>query len=200
MRGYSSFYNMMICMSLPLMPKATAVWLIDNTTLTFRQISEFCGLHILEIETLADGDAQVKVLGYDPIAVGQLTSEDIRACEKDPMLNLPLRHPENSKELARKLEKKYTPLSKRKARPDAIAWILRYHPNIPDNIICRLLSTTKPTVQAIRNKSHWNSMGIKPKDPVFLGLCTQADLDTIVTQYSQASSETLPFSESTHES
>ena len=166
-----------------LMPKATAVWLIDNTALTFNQISEFCGLHILEIEGIADGDVASGIRGADPIANGQLAREQIEQGEKDPAYKLRATVFENESLVNRKSRKKgprYTPLSRRQDRPDAIAWLVRNHPEIPDSQISKLIGTTKPTITAIRERTHWKMSTINPTDPVSLGLCSQMDLDAIV--------------------
>lgn len=166
-------------MAQPLMPKATAVWLIDNTTLTFKQIAEFVGLHPLEISGIADGEVAVGIKGVDPIANNQLTRDAIEASEKDPSKPLKIlaqrKLPEPKKKAPR-----YTPLSKRQERPAAIAWLVRNHPEIPDSQISKLLGTTKQTIAAIRDKTHWNSINIQPVDPVALGLCTQIALDAMV--------------------
>lgn len=166
-----------------LMPKATAVWLIDNTALTFKQISEFCGLHILEIEGIADGDVASGIRGADPIANGQLAREQIEQGEKNPEYSLKATVFENESMVNRKGRKKgprYTPLSRRQDRPDAIAWLVRNHPEIPDSQISKLIGTTKPTITAIRERTHWKMSTINPTDPVSLGLCSQMDLDSIV--------------------
>lgn len=166
-----------------LMPKATAVWLIDNTALTFKQISEFCGLHILEVEGIADGDVAAGIRGADPIANGQLAREQIERGEKDSSYALVATVFENDALTNRKTKKKgprYTPLSRRQDRPDAIAWLVRNHPEIPDSQISKLIGTTKPTITAIRERTHWKMSTINPTDPVSLGLCSQIDLDAIV--------------------
>jgi len=166
-----------------LMPKATAVWLIDNTALTFKQISEFCGLHILEVEGIADGDVASGIRGADPIANGQLAREEIERGEKDPKYALTPNTFENASLANRKGKKKgprYTPLSRRQDRPDAIAWLVRNHPEIPDSKISKLIGTTKPTITAIRERTHWKMSTITPTDPVSLGLCSQIDLDEVV--------------------
>jgi hypothetical protein len=165
--------------NLPLMPKATAVWLVDNTTLTFRQIAEFTGMHELEISGIADGEVAVGIKGMDPIANHQLTREEIRRCEQDPIARLKLMKREIAPEQKRK-GPRYTPLSKRQERPAAIAWLVRYHPELSDGQIMKLVGTTKPTIQAIRDRTHWNSANIRPVDPVALGLCKQIDLDAAV--------------------
>ena len=166
-----------------LMPKATAVWLIDNTGLTFDQISKFCGLHILEIEGIADGDVAGGIRGADPIANGQLAREEIERGEKDPSYELKAEtfaHDSVTTTKKRKRGPRYTPLSRRQDRPDAIAWLVRNHPEVSDAQISKLIGTTKPTITAIRERTHWKMNTINPTDPVSLGLCSQIDLDEIV--------------------
>jgi len=163
-----------------LMPKATAVWLVDNTTLTFDQIAEFCSLHRLEVQGIADGEVAVGIQGLDPIGNSQLTREEIERCEQDPdarlqMLKLDL--PEPAK---RTKGPRYTPVAKRQDKPDAIAWLLRHHPELKDSQIAKLIGTTKTTIEAIRERSHWNSPNIRPRDPVLLGLCAQGELNAAV--------------------
>ena len=167
-------------MSLPLMPKATAVWLVENTALSFEQIADFCGLHALEIQAIADGEVAVGITGLDPVANGQVSLAEIRRCEADPDGRLKLI--ENDFHQARDKQKgaRYTPVSKRQDRPDALAWILKHHPDLSDAQICKLIGTTKPTIQAIRDKTHWNTANIKPRNPVTLGLCSEADLEKAV--------------------
>lgn len=167
-------------MTLPLMPKATAVWLVENTTLTFDQIADFCGMHVLEIQGIADGEVAVGIVGADPVANGQLDQEEIERCQKDP--NARLRLKKAAVELHRRPVKggRYTPVSKRQDRPSAIAWILRHHPELSDGQIQRLLGTTKNTINAIRERTHWNIQNIKPQDPVSLGICTQGELAAAV--------------------
>jgi len=162
----------------PLMPKATAVWLVENTSLTFDQIANFCKLHPLEVKGIADGEVAAGIKGHDPITSGQLTREEIAAAEKDSNRQLQLavskvRLPEPS----RKRGARYTPLSRRQDRPNAILWLVRNHPELKDAQIMRLAGTTKTTLQAIRNRTHWNSAALTPADPVTLGLCSQMDLD-----------------------
>lgn len=158
-------------MALPLMQKATAVWLVENTTLTFPQIAEFCGLHDLEVNGIADGEVAQGIKGFDPIVNRQLTAEEIRRCEADPKARLKLLHnPAADGELRRK-GPRYTPLSKRQDRPAAIAWLVKFHPELTDGQISKLVGTTKPTIQSIRDRSHWNMMNIQPVDPVALGMC-----------------------------
>lgn len=166
----------------PLMPKATAVWLIDNTALTFDQIADFCGLHALEVKGIADGDVAAGVRGIDPISQHQLTREEIEKAEKDEDYRMKLSKPKTVVAAPKKKAPRYTPLSRRQERPNAIAWIVRNHPEVPDAAITKLLGTTKTTIQAIRNKTHWNSSNLEPQDPVALGLCSQFDLDMVVSK------------------
>jgi uncharacterized protein len=165
----------------PLMPKATAVWLVENTSLTFEQIADFCGLHALEVKGIADGEVGAGIRGLDPVAGGQLSREELQRCQQDPKSRLKLARPAAAdiKPLRRK-EPRYTPLSKRQDRPDAIAWLLRHHPELSDQQICKLLGTTKNTVNAVRDRTHWKSSEIRPRDPVLLGLCSQVDLDASI--------------------
>jgi hypothetical protein len=163
----------------PLMPKATAVWLLDNTALTFDQIAEFCKLHPLEVKAIADGDAAQGIKGLDPIQTGQLTREQIAAAESNPEQKLSLSEarvavpsPERGKKGPR-----YTPVSRRQDRPNAILWLVRNHPELKDAAIMRLVGTTKSTIAAIRDRTHWNAAALAPMDPVTLGLCSQTDLD-----------------------
>ena len=167
-------------MALPLMPKATAVWLVENTALSFIQIAEFCGLHELEIQAIADGEVGMGMQGMDPIANGQLAKEEIDRCQKDPTTRLKLARSDNPVPKARGKGARYTPVSKRQDRPDGIAWLLKNHPELQDTQIAKLLGTTKPTIKAIREKSHWNSTNITARNPVTLGLCTEADLEKVV--------------------
>ncbi|RKQ69200.1 hypothetical protein DES40_1999 [Litorimonas taeanensis] len=165
-----------------LMPKATAVWLIDNTAMTFKQISEFCMLHILEVEGIADGDVAAGIRGADPIANGQVSREEIEKAEKDPNYAMKA-NKFDSDELQPTNKKKgprYTPLSRRQDRPDAIAWLVRNHAEITDAQISKLIGTTKPTIKSIRDRTHWKINTINPTDPVSLGLCSQIDLDALV--------------------
>lgn len=168
-------------MPLPLMPKATAVWLIDKTALTFSQIADFCGMHPLEVQAIADGEVAQGIIGYDPVANGQVSAEEIRLCEADPKRPLHLAAaalpPQKRAKGAR-----YTPVSKRNDRPDAIAFLLRNYPQLSDAQVSHLLGTTKDTIQKVRERSHWNSANIKPRDPVILGLCTQTDLNAMIAQ------------------
>ena len=166
-------------MTLPLMPKATAVWLLENTTLTFQQIADFCGMHMLEIQAIADGDVAAHIMGFDPIANEQLTAEEIKRCEAEPTATLTLyKNPEVEKLLDK--GKKYVSHAKRGDRPSAIAWIVRNHPEIKDSQIVKLLRTTNPTITAIRERTHKNIHNIVPRNPVTLGLCSESDLNAVV--------------------
>ena len=173
---------MISIMSVPLMPRATAIWLIDNTTLTFEQIANFCGLHIFEVESLANGDMDAQMSGFDPIASAQLTLDEIRRCEKDQNAALTLKAQPVTAEEKYTGRNKYTPKSKRQDKPDAICWIIKYYPEVLDQDICKLLGTTKVTVHSIRNKTHKNIENIKPKNPVNLGLCNEDDLEFIISK------------------
>ena len=163
----------------PLMPKATAVWLLDNTALTFDQIAEFCKLHPLEVKAIADGDAAQGIKGLDPIQTGQLTREQISAAEANPELKLTLSEQKVSVPATERGKKgpRYTPVSRRQDRPNAILWLVRNHPELKDAAIMRLVGTTKSTIAAIRDRTHWNAAALAPMDPVTLGLATQTDLD-----------------------
>jgi len=164
------------------MQKATAVWLVDNTTLTFTQIAEFCGLHELEVNGIADGEVAQGIKGFDPIVNRQLTPEEIRRCERDPKAKLRLmRNPAAEGETKRK-GPRYTPLSKRQERPAAIAWLVKFHPELSDGAISKLVGTTKPTIESIRDRTHWNIANIVPVDPVALGMCKQVELDAAVAK------------------
>jgi hypothetical protein len=162
----------------PLMPKATAVWLVENTSLSFDQIAELCHLHPLEVKAIADGDAAQGIKGLDPILTGQLTREEIQAAEADPKHRLQIAEPKvRLPEAKPKKGPRYTPVSRRQDRPNAILWLVRNHPELKDSQIMRLVGTTKSTIQAIRERTHWNSANLTPLDPVTLGLCSQIDLD-----------------------
>ncbi|MEO1562623.1 MAG: cell cycle transcriptional regulator TrcR [Pseudomonadota bacterium] len=167
-------------MALPIMAKATAVWLVDNTTLTFKQIADFCGLHELEISGIADGEVAIGVKGFDPIANNQLTAEEIKSGEDDPAYKLQLKHNPAADGENERRGPRYTPLSKRQDRPAAILWLVKFHPELADSQIAKLVGTTKPTIQAIRDRTHWNIANIQPVDPVALGLCKQGELDAAV--------------------
>ncbi|CAK7192175.1 hypothetical protein COMNV_00360 [Commensalibacter sp. Nvir] len=168
-------------MTLPLMPKATAVWLIEKTALTFNQIAEFCGMHPLEVQAIADGEVAQSIIGYDPIMNGQLTQEEISRCEANPELKLRL-SASGMYTVRRPKGARYTPISKRNDRPDAIAFLLRNYPQLQDQQIAKLLGTTKDTIAKVRDKQHWNSPNIKPRDPVILGLCSQLDLNNALAE------------------
>ena len=164
-----------------LMPKATAVWLVDNTSLTFEQIADFCGLHPLEVKGIADGEVARDIRGADPIANGQLSREELDAAQKNADYRMKAQKSRHA-ELLKPVKKapRYTPVSRRQDRPDAIAWFLRSHPEVADSQIAKLLGTTKATIDQVRNRTHWNSANIKPVDPVTLGLVTQLELDEVV--------------------
>src|SRR5215213_5990076 len=164
-------------MAQPLMPKATAVWLIEKTSLTFEQVADFVGMHPLEVQAIADGEVAQGIIGYDPVLNGQLTREEIARCEADPNARLQMLPSTLPVPKARGKGARYTPVSKRNDRPDAIAWLLRNHPKLTDAHIGKLLGTTKETIAKVRDRTHWNSSNIKPRDPVILGLCTQSDLN-----------------------
>src|SRR6201996_2972678 len=161
----------------PLMPKATAVWLVENTTLTFDQIGEFCGLHKLEVQAIADGEVAIGINGMDPVLSGQLTAEEIKRCEGDPRARLKMIKSDLPQPVTRSKGPRYTPVSKRADKPDAISYLIKTHPELLDAQVARLLGTTKETIAKVRDRTHWNSSQIKPKNPVLLGLVKQADLD-----------------------
>ena len=165
---------------LPIMAKATAVWLCDNTTLSFKQIADFCGLHELEVQGIADGDVATGVKGFDPIANKQLTQEEIDKAEKDPSHKLKLLFNPASAGEEKRRGPRYTPLSKRQDRPASIYWLVKFHPELSDGQISKLVGTTKPTIQSIRERTHWNINNLEPIDPVALGLCKQSELDAAV--------------------
>lgn len=173
-------------MTLPLMPKATAVWLVENTALSFEQIAEFCGMHALEIQGIADGDVSGGIRGLDPTANGQLTLDEIARCEKDAGARLQILN--TAKQYISKKSKgsRYTPVARRQDKPDAIAWLVKHFPTMTDAKIAKLVGTTKNTIEAVRGKTHWNSNNIKPRDPVLLGLCTQTHLDMAVASIKPA--------------
>ncbi|WP_099827035.1 DUF1013 domain-containing protein [Oceaniglobus indicus] len=167
-------------MQKPIMAKATAVWLVDNTTLTFKQVADFCGLHELEVQGIADGDVAAGVKGFDPVANNQLDQSEIEAGEKDPMHKLKLKFYSAAVGEEKRRGPRYTPLSKRQDRPASILWLVKFHPELTDGQIGKLVGTTKPTIQAIRDRTHWNINNIDPIDPVALGLCKQSELDQMV--------------------
>jgi hypothetical protein len=166
-------------MALPLMPKATAVWLVENTTLTFEQIAEFCGVHPLEVQAIADGEVAIGIVGQDPVTNGQLTRDEIQRCEGDPTTHLRLLAVQVVAH-AKAKGARYTPVSKRQDKPDAIAWLVKHHPELSDAQLCKLIGTTKDTIAKVRDRSHWNTSNIKPRNPVTLGLCSEPDLEKAV--------------------
>jgi hypothetical protein len=163
-----------------MMPKATALWMIENTGLSFKQIADFCGLHELEVQALADGDVMGGMAPLDPVQSGQVTVEEIKRGEADPEARLRIVTTENPQPLQRAKGARYTPISKRQDKPDGIAWLLKNHPELSDAQVCKLLGTTKSTIAAVRDRTHWNSPNLVPQDPVTLGLCSQIDLDAEV--------------------
>jgi uncharacterized protein len=162
------------------MPKATAVWLVENTALTFDQIADFCGLHSLEVKAIADGEVDTGMRGLDPVASGQVTAQELERVAADPEARLKMVKSDIQLSSAKNKGARYTPVSKRQDRPDAIAWLVKNYPELSDGQLSKLIGTTKPTISAVREKSHWNSPNIKPKNPVSLDLCSQADLEKAV--------------------
>ena len=181
----------------PLMPKATAVWLIENTGLTFRQIGAFCGLHDLEIQSIADDEVAVGMVGYDPIVNGQLTQEEIQRCEADSAERLKMATTTVPRPATRTKGPRYTPVARRGDKPDGIAWLVKHFPNLKDAQISRLIGTTKPTITAIRDRSHWSMATITARDPVGLGLCNRQDLDKEVQRAGYSSTVEAPPVEET---
>jgi len=173
-------------MAAPLMPKGTAIWLVENTALTFQQIADFCGMHALEVQGIADGEVGAGMRGLDPVASGQLDWDEIERCSGDPTTRLKLKRTENPAPVKRTKGPRYVPLSKRQDKPDGIAYLLRYYPELSDAQICKLIGTTKPTINAIRDRTHWNSSQIQQRDPVTIGLCRQMDLDEAVEKARKA--------------
>jgi hypothetical protein len=169
-----------------LMPKATAVWLVENTALTFEQIGAFCSLHPLEVQGIADGEVAVGIVGLDPTGNGQLTKEELKRCEEDPAARLNLARVTIPLPVTRTKGPRYTPISKRQDKPDAVAWLVRHHPELNDAQISRLIGTTKQTIAAVRDRSHWNSANLRPRDPVLLGLCSQTDLNAAIIKARKA--------------
>ena len=167
-------------MAKPIMAKATAVWLIDNTTISFKQIADFVGMHELEIQGIADGDVAPGVKGFDPVANNQLTEEEIASAEKNPLHKLKLKFNAAAQGEEKRRGPRYTPLSKRQDRPNSILWLVKFHPELSDGQIAKLVGTTKPTIQSIRERTHWNIANMQPIDPVALGLCKQSELDAAV--------------------
>ncbi|MFT8242510.1 DUF1013 domain-containing protein [Roseomonas sp. BN140053] len=179
-------------MSSPLMPKATAVWLIDKTSLTFEQVADFVGMHPLEVQAIADGEVAQGIVGYDPVANGQLTREEIAACEADSNRRLNLLPTAIPLPKKRGKGARYIPVSKRTDRPDGIAFLLRNHPELTDSQIEKLLATTKETITKVRDRTHINTANIKPRDPVILGLCTQSELNAAVAAAGERGSGVPP--------
>lgn len=169
-----------------LMPKATAVWLVENTALSFDQIAAFCNMHALEVQGIADGEVAVGIVGLDPVANGQLTREEISRCEADPAARLVAIQKDTPMPQRRSKGPRYTPVSKRQDKPDAVAWMIRHHPELSDAQISRLVGTTKATIAAVRDRSHWNHANLRPRDPVLLGLCTQTDLNAAILKARKA--------------
>lgn len=189
----------------PLMPKATAVWLVENTALSFDQIAAFCKLHPLEVKAIADGESAQGIKGLDPILTGQLSREDIAAAERNGEIRLKLLEPKVRVPEAKRRGPRYTPVSRRQDRPNAILWLVRNHPELKDAQIMRLVGTTKTTIAQIRDRTHWNSANLTPSDPVTLSLCSQIELDLEVDKAAKASPEKviektlLPVEETTSE-
>jgi hypothetical protein len=169
-----------------LMPKATAVWLIEHTALTFDQVAAFCSLHPLEVKSIADGDVAIGMAGFDPISNGQLTKEEIDRCSQDATAKLELAEVKVPRPSPRTSGPRYTPVARRQDRPDGISWLLRNFPELSDGQIARLVGTTKPTINGIRDRSHWNMANIKPRDPVALGLCSREDLSAAIEKARRA--------------
>ena len=167
-------------MAKPIMAKATAVWLVDNTTITFKQIADFVGMHELEVQGIADGDVAQGVKGFDPIANNQLTQEEIDLAQKSALYKIKLKFNASAQGEEKRRGPRYTPLSKRQDRPASIYWLVKFHPELTDGQISKLVGTTKPTILAIRERTHWNISNIQPIDPVALGLCKQSELDAAV--------------------
>jgi hypothetical protein len=168
------------------MPKATAVWLVENTALSFEQIAEFCGMHPLEVQGIADGEVAAGVRGVDPVAANQLTAEEVTRCEKDESAHLQIAGTAKQYINSKTKGARYTPVARRGEKPDAIAWLVKYYPTMSDAQMGKLVGTTKNTIQAVRSKSHWNTPNIKPRDPVLLGLCTQTHLDAAIAKIKMA--------------
>ena len=169
-------------MATPLMPKATAVWLVENTALTFDQIADFCGLHPLEIQAIADGEVANQMQGLDPVANGQTTAEEIRRCQADPQARLKLSPQALPPRVVKHRGPRYTPIAKRQDKPDAISYLLKSHPELSDAQLTKLIGTTKPPIAAVRDRTHWNSPNIKPRHPVGIGLCTLQELEDAISR------------------
>ena len=167
----------------PLMPKATASWLIENTSLSFKQISNFVGLHILEVQAIADGEVSSGILSRNPLENGELTNEEIEKCEKNEKLDLQIKHSEIPMPQTKTKGAKYTPLSKRADKPNGIYWLIKHYPSLPDSKICKIIGTTKKTVQSIRDRTYWNIQSIRAQNPQDLGLCSREELQKIIEKY-----------------
>ena len=174
-------------MSVPLMPKATAIWLVENTSLTFKQIAKFCGMHELEIKGIADGEVAQGIRGMSPIDNHEVTLSEIERCQKDPSTFLVIKPKIDTG--AKKTKSKYTPIARRQDKPDAILWILKNYPDMPDTKIAKLIGTTKNMIELVRSKEHWNIQNIRPRDPVLLGICSQTQLNKLVAEYEKKSEE-----------
>lgn len=186
-------------MTQPLMPKATAVWLVENTSLTFDQIAQFCELHPLEVQGIADDEVAVGIQGMDPIATGQLTREELERCQGDASTRLHPAKQDLPQPVKRTKGPRYTPVAKRQDKPDGVAWLLRHHPELKDSQVAKLIGTTKATIQSIRERTHWNSPNIRPRDPVLLGLCSQSELNTSVERARKAMARAgQPLPEAVH--
>ena len=174
-------------MALPLMPQATTVWLIENTSLSFQQVGDFCGLHVLEVQGIADEEVATGIKGKNPISSGELTAENIKECEENSGKSLILAKSNIFISSKKKKAPRYTPLSRRQDRPNAISWLLKFHPEMSDGQISKLIGTTKFTITQIRDRTHWNIANVAPKDPVMLGLCKQIDLSATITKARKSS-------------
>jgi hypothetical protein len=170
----------------PLMPKATAIWLVEQTTLTFKQIADFCGLHELEVQAIADGEVAPGMQGTDPVGSGQLSRAEIERCEKDESARLEMAKSDIPMPRARARGARYTPVAKRLEKPDAIDWLIKHYPELTDAQIGKLLGTTKPTIKAVRDRSHWNAQAIRPRSPIELGFCNFNELDAEITRSRKA--------------
>ncbi len=186
---------------LPTMPKATAVWLIENTILTFKQIADFCGMHELEVKGIADGEVSQGIIGIDPIVSGQLTKEELDRAIKDPKVQMQISSSvmDSFTKNTKQKGAKYTPVARRQDKPDAIYWLLKNCPNIQDAQISKLIGTTKSTIEAIKDRSHWNMKNIRPRDPVLLGICSQSDLDKLLTQVGVTIQNNMSNDDNNHE-
>ncbi|HLS68914.1 MAG TPA: cell cycle transcriptional regulator TrcR [Kiloniellales bacterium] len=174
----------------PLMPKATAVWLVENSALSFKQIADFCGLHELEVQGIADGEVATGIQGLDPITTNQLDKSELERAQQDPNHRMRLKRQDLPQPAKRTKGPRYTPVAKRADKPDAIAWLLRNHPELKDTQIAKLIGTTKTTIQAVRDRSHWNSANIRPRDPVLLGLSSQSELNQAVAKAQEEAART----------